>query len=245
MEKENTRPKINPMDKPLPLWVILMIPIYVGGSFAIILFPIAQDWGWLEAWIFIITFAINITLSYFLINKENPRVIRNRMKVKKEGLTSFTKKSAGSDKYILHFLGIGFFGALILPAFDYRFEWTSVPFAVEMIGLVMVNAGTIIMDIAMLQNAFASKLLDINKGQTLIDTGLYAHIRHPLYSGAALMILALPIALGSWWGLIPAIIGVLSLVVRIKFEEDMLVMGMNGYSNYQSRVKHKLLPKIY
>ena len=114
-----------------------------------------------------------------------------------------------------------------------------------MIGLAVVNAGTIIMDIAMLQNAFASKLLDINKGQTLIDTGLYAHIRHPLYSGASLMILALPIALGSWWGLIPAIIGGLSLVVRIKFEEDMLVTGMDGYSDYQSTVKYKLLPKIY
>jgi len=88
MEKKKNHPKINPMDKPLPLWVILIIPFYTGGLFALILFPIAQDWGWLEAWVFIITFAINITISYYLINKENPRVIRNRMKVKKEGLTS-------------------------------------------------------------------------------------------------------------------------------------------------------------
>ena len=217
----------------------------MGGLFTLILFPIAQDRGWLEAWVFIITFAINITLSYFLINKENPRVLRNRMKVKKEGLTSLTKKSAGSDKFIMPFIGVGFIGALILPAFDHRFEWTSIPFTVEMIGLAILNTGMIIMDIAMLQNAYASKLLDIKKGQTLIDTGLYAHVRHPLYSGALLMILALPIALGSWLGLIPAAVAVLTLVVRINFEEEMLEKGMDRYSDYRTRVRYKLLPKIY
>jgi protein-S-isoprenylcysteine O-methyltransferase Ste14 len=236
---------IDPMDKPLPLYVILLIPIYVVVAFSVILFPISKDWGWLEAWLFIVTFALNFAISYYLINKKNPRVIRNRMKTKKEGLTSLTKKSAGSDAFILPFLGIGFIGALILPAIDVRFKWSSIPFALEMIGLAATNASMIIMDITMVQNAFASKILDINKGQTVIDTGLYAHVRHPLYSGASLMILAVPVALGSWWGLIPAAVGVLSLVVRIQFEEDMLEKGMVGYKDYQTRVKYKLLPKIY
>lgn len=236
---------IDEMDKPLPIWVILVIPFYVGIIFSVLLFPIAKDWGWLEAWIFIIAFAINITVSYFIINIKNPRVLRNRMKVKKEGLTSKTKKSAGSDNFIMPVLGVGFIGALILPAFDHRFEWSSIPFVVEMIALVLTNIGMIIMDIAMLQNAYASKLLDIKKGQELIDTGLYARVRHPLYSGAGLMILAFPIALGSWWGVIPAVIGFLSLVLRIKFEEEMLIKGMGGYSDYQTRVKYKLIPGIY
>ena len=245
MSKENTHHEIDVMDKPLPLYVILLIPVYEVAIFSVILFPISGDWGWLEAWLFIITYAINFAISFFLINKKNPRVLRNRMKVKKEGLTSLTKKSAGSDAYVFPFLGIGFIGALILPAIDVLFKWTSIPFTVEMIGLAAANAGMIIMDIAMMQNAFASKILDINKGQTLVDTGLYARIRHPLYSGALLMILALPIALGSWWGLIPAAVGVLSLVVRIQFEEDMLEKGMDGYRDYQTRVRYKLLPKIY
>ena len=193
------------MDKPLSIWFILVIPVYVVVLLSVFLFPIAKDWGWFEAWAFITTFAINVLVSYFIINKKNPRVLRNRMKVKKEGLTSITKKSAGSDKFILPFLSVGFFGALILPAFDHRFGWSSIPFMVEMIALVLTNIGMIIMDIAMLQNAFASKLLDINKGQELVDTGLYARVRHPLYSGSGLMILALPVALGSWWGVIPAV----------------------------------------
>jgi protein-S-isoprenylcysteine O-methyltransferase Ste14 len=233
------------MDKPLPIIVILVIPVYVVVMFSLILFPISKDWDWPEAWLFIGTFAVNIGISYYVINKKNPRVVRNRMKTKKEGLTSLTKKSAGSDKFIFPFLGLGFLGALILPAIDHRFNWSTIAFVIEMIGLVLTNAGMIIMDIAMVQNAFASKILDINKEQTLIDTGMYGRVRHPLYSGAIIMILSLPIALGSWWGLIPAVIGVLSLVVRIRFEEDMLVKGMDGYTEYQSRVKHKLIPGIY
>jgi protein-S-isoprenylcysteine O-methyltransferase Ste14 len=101
------------------------------------------------------------------------------------------------------------------------------------------------MNVALLQNTFASKLLDINKGQVLIDTGLYGHIRHPLYAGACLMILTLPIALNSWWGVLPALLGILALVIRVKYEEEMLVKGMEGYEDYQSRVKYKLIPKIY
>jgi len=167
------------------------------------------------------------------------------MKVKKVGVTEKTKRSAGSDKFILPILAIGFIGAIILPVFDYRNHWSSIPFTVEIISLVVTNIGLTIMDIAMVQNAYASKLLDINKDQKLIDTGLYSHVRHPLYSGAALMMLGLPIALGSWVSLIPAAIGVISLIIRIKFEEEMLIKGMDGYDEYRTRVKYKLIPKIY
>ena len=235
----------DPMDKPLSLWVIFLIPFYVSGLFAVILFPIGRDWGWLEAWVFIIALAINFGISYYLINKRNPRVLRNRMKVKKQGLTDATRKSAQSDWFIMPILGVGFFGALLLPAIDHRFGWSGMPFLVALAGLVLMNIGLVIMDIAMLQNAFASKLLDINKGQTLIDTGLYGRVRHPLYSGGVLMALGLPIALGSWWGLLPALLAAISLILRINFEEKMLVDGMPGYADYQKRVPYKLLPKVY
>jgi len=232
-------------DKPLPLWTIALIPVYISVLFILMFFPLAQDWLWIESWLFIISFVINMTFSFFIINKKNPRVLRNRMKVKKVGVTEKTKSSAGSDKFILPILAIGFIGAFILPVIDYRYQWSSIHFIVEIISLVVTNIGLIIMDIAMVQNAYASKLLDINKDQKLIDTGLYSHVRHPLYSGAALMMLGLPIALGSWISLIPAIIGVISLIIRIKFEEEMLIKGMDGYDEYRTRVKYKLIPKIY
>jgi len=245
MSNEIPQNDIDKSDKPLPLWTIALIPVYISVIFIIIFFPLAQDWSWIEAWLFTISFVINMTISFYLINKKNPRVLRNRMKVKKVGVTEKTKSSAGSDKFILPILAIGFIGAILLPVFDYRNQWSTIPFTVEIIGLVVTNIGLIIMDVAMVQNAYASKLLDISKDQKLIDTGLYSHIRHPLYSGAVLMILGMPIALGSWISLIPAAIGVLSLIIRIKFEEEMLIKGMDGYIEYRTRVKYKLIPKIY
>ena len=245
MSSETAQNNIEKLDKPLPLWSIALIPVYISIMFIIILFPLAQDWAWIEAWLFIISFVTNMTISYALINKKNPRVLRNRMKMKKVGVTDKTKSSARSDWFIMPFLSIGFIGALIFPPFDYRYQWSQIPFMIEIIGLIVLNIGLIIMDFAMVQNAYASKLLDINKDQKLIDTGLYAHVRHPLYSGAALMMLGLPIALGSWISLIPAAIGVLALIIRIKFEEEMLINGMDGYEEYRTRVKSKLIPKIY
>jgi protein-S-isoprenylcysteine O-methyltransferase Ste14 len=245
MPNEIPQNKIDKNDKPLPLLGIALIPVYISALFIIALFPLAQDWAWIEAWLFIVSFVINMTIGYYLINKKNPRVIRNRMKLKKVGVTEKTKSSARSDWFIMPLLSIGFIGALIIPPFDYRYQWTPIPFMVEMIGLMVMNIGLIIMVIAMVQNAYASKILDINKGQKLIDTGLYGHVRHPLYTGGILMVLGLPIALGSWISLIPAAIGAVFIIIRIRFEEKMLIKGIDGYIDYRTRVKYKIIPKIY
>jgi protein-S-isoprenylcysteine O-methyltransferase Ste14 len=245
MENQNMVDNQNPLDKPFPAWIILTLPLYAGGIFAVLLLPAAGDWRWLEGWLVSITFAINIGISYAIINQKNPRVIRNRMKLKKEGLTEATAQSASSDRWIGIIGGLAFLGFFILAALTHRYGWSAIPLWLELTFLVIANIGLAIMNIAQLQNAFASKLLDINQDQKLIDTGLYSRVRHPLYSGAISWIIGLPIALGSWWALIPAAITAGILVIRIKYEEEMLVAGMEGYIDYQSRVKYKLIPGIY
>ena len=142
-------------------------------------------------------------------------------------------------------LGLAFFGYVVVAALSHRYGWSTIPFVIEMIGLLLVNIGYGIMNTAILQNAFASKLLDINQDQQLIDTGLYGQVRHPLYSGAILWLLSMPIALGSWWAMIPAVVTGALLVYRIEPEEKMLIDGMEGYEDYQQRVRYKLIPKIY
>jgi protein-S-isoprenylcysteine O-methyltransferase Ste14 len=235
----------NKLDQPLPLWFMIILPFYAGGFLALLLLPAAGDWRWLEAWLVIISFAIVTTIFYTIINNRNPRVLRNRMKFKREGLGDEKETTAARDLVVMILLGLGFFGYLILAAFDHRYGWSNVPFGMEIIGLLLVNTGYVIMNFAMLQNAFASKLLDINQDQQLIDTGLYAQVRHPLYAGAILWLLFMPLALGSWWSLIPAVVSVASMIVRIQFEEEMLIDGMEGYADYQQRVKYKLIPGIY
>jgi protein-S-isoprenylcysteine O-methyltransferase Ste14 len=142
-------------------------------------------------------------------------------------------------------MSFGFFGFMIFAGLDHRYDWSRVPFILELVGLLVYATGYVIMNLSLLENAFASKLLDINQDQQLIDTGPYAYVRHPLYSGALLWLLFMPLALGSWWALIPAVAAVGSLVYRIKIEEEMLLEGMAGYANYQRRVKYKLIPGVY
>ena len=221
----------------IPIWIVLLLSVMV--------FPIAGDWRWITGWIFVMTIAINVTVSYMIINKKNPRVLRNRSKLKKTGLTEDTRQAASSDRFIYPLLAVGFFGAMILPALGHRFNWYTLPLPIVIVGVILMNLGVAIVNIATLQNSYASKILDINKGQVLVDTGLYSHVRHPLYSGAIVMGFFIPIALGGLWGLIPALLSSLMLVIRIEFEEEMLLKGMAGYEDYQSRVKYKLIPKIY
>lgn len=233
------------LDKPLSPFVIAIIPFYAAFFIGLFLFPVARDWAWLQAWLFVASFGIILGVGYFLINRENPRVLRNRMKLKKQGLTAVTKRSASSDRFIMPIISVTFFSALLLPSLGRRFGWPQLPFWLTILGLLISSAGNITILLAMYQNAHASKLLDINQEQKLIDSGLYAKVRHPLYAGAIWMVIGIPVALGSYWGLIPAIIACITLVWRIKFEEDMLIQGMDGYEEYRQRVKNKLFPGIY
>ena len=233
------------MDKPFPLWIMLLIPVYAFLALAVVVFPVAGDWRWISGWVFVVTIAINITLSNMVINKKNPRVLRNRSKLKKTGLTKNTRQAASSDRFIFPLMAIGFFGAMVVAALGHRLGWYSLVFPITLVGVVLVNLGVIIMHVAMLQNSYASKLLDINQEQALVDSGLYGYVRHPLYAGAILMAFFIPVALGSLWGLLPALISVLMLVIRIEYEEEMLFKGMAGYEDYQKRVKYKLIPGFY
>ncbi|MEA3327855.1 MAG: isoprenylcysteine carboxylmethyltransferase family protein [Chloroflexota bacterium] len=189
--------KVNKLDQPLPLWIMLFIPIWIVLLLSVMVFPFARDWRWITGWIFVITISINITVSYMIINKKNPRVLRNRSKLKKTGLTEDTRQAASSDRFVYPLMAIGFFGAMILPALGHRYNWYALPFPIAMVGVIIMNIGVAIINIATLQNSYASKILDINEGQMLVDTGLYSHVRHPLYSGAIVMGFFIPIALGS------------------------------------------------
>jgi protein-S-isoprenylcysteine O-methyltransferase Ste14 len=233
------------LDQPYPVWFILIVPIYCALAFSLLIFLPAGDWTWLEGWISVLSLALTIGIGTAIVNQQNPRVLRNRSRLKKQGLTKDTEKPAASDRFIMPLLGIGGFGALVLSALGHRFGWYAMPFGVAIFGAVLMNLGAVIMLVAQNQNAHASKILDISKGQVLVDTGLYGLIRHPLYAGYCLLILFFPIALGSVWGLPLALLSCASILIRIHYEEEMLLKGMEGYQDYQSRVNYKLIPGIY
>jgi len=240
-----TQSETDKLDQSLPIWFIPVFLLYLLVVFSLLVFLPAGDWAWLEGWITVVSLALVMTIEVAILNQHNPRVLQNRMRMKKEGLSQDTEKPASFDRFFFPIGAVGFFGAIVVSALGHRFGGYTLPFRAALVGLVMMNLGTIIVFIALNQNAHASKILDINQEQALVDTGLYGKVRHPLYSGLCLMIVFFPIALGSVWGLPLALLFCASLMVRIHFEEDMLLKEMEGYEDYQSRVKYKLIPGIY
>lgn len=245
MQGMTRTPSADDLDKPLPIWTILIIPLLLPIFVGVFIFPVAGDWLWLEGWLLVGLMTLEMTVAAWIMNARNPRALRNRMASKKEGLSAVTQPSASSDRFLMPLLALTFLSAFVLPGLGRRFGWPSLPLAIEVPSLLLGTLGLALVSTATLQNAFAAKLLDIRQGQRLIDTGLYGVVRHPLYAGFSLWILSVPLALGSLWGLIPAVLTVIVIMVRIGFEEQMLIAGMAGYEDYQKRVKYRLLPGIY
>jgi protein-S-isoprenylcysteine O-methyltransferase Ste14 len=222
--------------------------LIMAGIFSVLiqiplLFLPAGRWDWIEGWIYLVMFFIFITSELLILNKKNPEVIVNRMKMKKKKLTA----SQRSDKWLFPFISITFIGIFLVPAFDLRYNWTVVPYYIEIVGFIILTIALYLLFRSMLDNAYASKVLDIRKesGHKVIDTGVYSVMRHPMYTGFSLMGFGVALGLGSWWALILAALLVGLLIIRISYEEKMLLEELEGYKEYKKNVKYKLIPKIF
>jgi protein-S-isoprenylcysteine O-methyltransferase Ste14 len=225
-----------------PALLVLLSIVSVLIQMPLLFLPVGR-WDWIEAWIYLIIYFIFMTSNVLILNKKNPEVLINRMKTKKEGM----KGRTGSDKWLFPLLSIVFIGLFLLPAFDARYGWSIVPFYIKILGFVLLSIAFYFLFRSMLENAYASKVLDVKKesGHKVIETGPYAIVRHPMYTGFSLMGFGLALGLGSWWTLILAALAMGLLAFRISFEEKMLSKELEGYLEYKEKVKYKLIPKIY
>ena len=141
--------------------------------------------------------------------------------------------------------GISFFSIFGVCGLDYRFDWSPVPLVAVVIALVIMLAGYGLFMITLIQNSYASRIVEIQDGQKVIDTGVYSVVRHPMYTAALIMFFASPVVLGSYCGLIPMVVFLTGIVFRIRNEEKILCAGLKGYSTYMQSVKYRLIPFIW
>lgn len=189
--------------------------------------------GWLYWLVFCIpTFVIT---AYFL--QKDPALIERRIRPTETRPAQIVGQSMAA---ILFFGGI-----IILPSLDYRFEWSFVPPWVSMLGAVVVLGGFVIVFIVFKSNTFTSRAIEHMEGQRVISTGPYSIVRHPMYSGAALIIFATPVVLGSLLGLIPAVLLLFVIVLRIYDEEKMLKIELAGYKEYCEKIRFRLIPYVW
>jgi protein-S-isoprenylcysteine O-methyltransferase Ste14 len=211
--------------------LILAIPVL----FAMLFLP-AGTFAYWEAWMYLASIFIPMLFVLTYLYKNDPGLLERRMRVKE-------KETA--QKRIVALACLCFFCTFLLPGFDKRFEWSHVPVLVVVVADIFVLLGYGLIFLVFRENSYASRIIEVEQGQKVISTGLYAIIRHPMYLGVSLMYIFSPMALGSYWALIPALGIILLMVVRIRDEERVLVNELKGYPEYMQKTEYRLIPGIW
>ena len=155
------------------------------------------------------------------------------------------KEKQGTQKGVVAVMGLVFLSGFILAGLDFRFGWSKVPLPVVIVASVLFLVGYALYAEVMRENAYLSRTIKVEEGQTVISTGLYAVVRHPMYTASTVMFLALPLILGSWYALIPFALYPVIMVIRIHGEEKLLTAELSGYEEYTRKVKFRLIPFIW
>ena len=141
--------------------------------------------------------------------------------------------------------GLVFLASIGLPALDHRLGWSHVPLAVALAGDALIVVGFLVVFLTFRENSFTAGTIEVAEGQRVVDTGPYAVVRHPMYAGALFLFVGMPLALGSWWGLVVGALIVPVLAWRLLREEAFLRGHLAGYADYAARVRHRLAPGLW
>lgn len=155
------------------------------------------------------------------------------------------KEKQAAQKGVQSLAGLVFMAGFVLAGLDFRFGWSDVPLPVVIAASVIFLIGYGLYAEVMRENAYLSRTVKVEEGQTVISTGLYGIVRHPMYLASVLMFLSIPLVMGSWYALIPFAFYPLLMVVRILDEEKLLTAELSGYEEYKRKVKFRLIPFIW
>lgn len=209
----------------LSLVVLGLLIFLPAGTFA---FP--------NGWIFLITLYALMTVTLVYLLRKDPELLRKRLQLKER------QKEQGS---LMKFTAVFFLLAYALPGLDFQFGWSNVPTWVVVLGVLVMIFGYALFIEVMRENSYASRIIEIQAGQKLIDTGLYGIVRHPMYAASLLIYLASPFVLGSYYTLLPILLLPVILVIRIHNEEKLLLAELPGYAAYREKVRYRLIPHIW
>jgi protein-S-isoprenylcysteine O-methyltransferase Ste14 len=214
----------------------LLVLLVVMGA---VLFVSAWTFNYWQAWVFLSVFGLSSLAVTVYLMKNDPKLLERRM----HGGPTAEKEL--SQKIIMSAASIGFAAILIVPALDHRWHWSAVPPYAVIAGNILIVLGWTIILFVFRENTFTSATIEVAADQRVVSTGPYAVVRHPMYSGSLLYFLGIPIALGSWWGLLVGILMMPVFVFRLFDEEKLLARNLPGYSEYMDRVKYRLVPFVW
>ncbi|WP_310772278.1 methyltransferase family protein [Mycobacterium sp. Z3061] len=213
--------------------------LYGVVLYSVLVFVPAGTLHYWQGWAFVAIAMGLTTVSTVCLAVTNPAALRRRMRAgpRAEGRTV--------QKVLITLLFATSMGVMAFSAFDHRMGWSPVPVWVNVIGDVMIAVGLSSALLVVVQNSYAAATIAVEQGQTLTSDGLYGLVRHPMYSGSLIMMFGIPFALGSYWGLLIVLAGVVVLVLRILDEEKLLATELAGYREYTQQVRYRLVPYVW
>ena len=201
-----------------------------------LLFLPAWTFAYPNAWLFIALLFVPMLLMGALLFAKAPALLKKRLN---------NKEKERTQQGVIALSGLIFPIGFIVSALDFRVGWSHVSLWLVILSSVLFLLGYGIYAEVMRENAYLSRTVEVQEGQTVISTGLYGVVRHPMYLATLLMFLPLPLILGSFWGLIVFSFYPVIIVIRIFNEEKVLCKGLEGYVDYRKKVKYRLLPFIW
>jgi protein-S-isoprenylcysteine O-methyltransferase Ste14 len=216
--------------------VLRQLSLVVFAAFLFIPAGTVRFWqGWLFAFVFI---GVSSALGLYF-KKHDPALLARRMQV-----GPFAEREP-TQRIIISLVTIGFILLIVLPGLDHRWHWSNTPVWLVLVGEAGIILSFVIFFFVMKQNSYAASTVRVERDQPVVSAGLYGTVRHPMYSGALLLLISIPIALGSYWTLPLAILLVPLLVWRLTDEECVLVRDLPGYAAYRQTVRYRLIPGVW
>jgi len=223
--------------KTIPRLLVLgLVELVVLG---LMLFVPAGTFNYWQAWLFLAVVVLSTWIRSIYLLRKHPVALQRRMR---GGPTAETRMA---QKVIIAGLYLSLAAMVVVSALDHRFGWSPVPTAICLVGAVLVAVGLEVIALVVIQNSYAAATVQVEAGQTVVSTGMYGLVRHPMYTGNVIMMVGIPLALGSYWGLVFVVPGLIVLASRIRDEEKLLQKELDGYREYTQKVRYRLVPCMW
>lgn len=207
--------------------------------FGLVLFVPAGTFSYWQAWAFMAVFTFVTAVPTWYLAVRDPAVLQRRLTA---GPAAETRTV---QRWTMSAAGLLVVAVPVVSALDHRFGWSAVPTPVVVLGLVLVGAGLALTQVVIIQNRFAAATVTVEDHQPVVSSGLYGIVRHPMYTGAVVMMVGMPLALDSYWGLVTLVPGAAILAARILDEEALLRDELDGYREYCEKVHYRLVPGVW
>ncbi|MBO5415363.1 MAG: isoprenylcysteine carboxylmethyltransferase family protein [Clostridia bacterium] len=201
-----------------------------------LLFIPAGSFGYMNGWLFIGLLFIPMLLLGAVMLFKSPELLEKRLRA---------KEGESTQRGVVAMSGLLFIAGFIVAGLDFRFGWSHIPaWGVATASVILLISYALYAEV-MRENAYLSRTIEVQENQTVVDTGLYGIVRHPMYAVTVWLFLSIPVILGSLWSFICFLPYVAVIIVRIKNEEKVLEAGLDGYTEYKKRVRYRLFPLIW